>query len=260
MTRSCGKIPPVDCSIEGCDKPAKARGWCSKHWERWRRVGATDLPPVRIACVDCGVQVTAGGNCQRYCKECKARRNRERAADYRRKNPDKAKARGPQRRAYAARRRLEAPEKVKQAGKTWRLKNRERRRVYAVAWREANRERLNAHRRAYYRRNRERLAAQQADYQRRRYAVVRGSGEAKLLRLGLIAERDHWECHLCGGRVAQENWSLDHLIPVSMGGPHTEANVALAHLLCNMRRGVRDVSEYRAEVAALRQPPSCGGC
>ena len=27
------------CSIEGCDKPAKGRGWCDKHWSRWRRNG-----------------------------------------------------------------------------------------------------------------------------------------------------------------------------------------------------------------------------
>ena len=27
------------CSIDGCEKPRKARGWCGKHWERWRRHG-----------------------------------------------------------------------------------------------------------------------------------------------------------------------------------------------------------------------------
>jgi hypothetical protein len=27
------------CSIEGCDKPVKARGWCNPHWKRWNRHG-----------------------------------------------------------------------------------------------------------------------------------------------------------------------------------------------------------------------------
>lgn len=27
--------PQAICSIENCDDPAKARGWCSKHWTRW---------------------------------------------------------------------------------------------------------------------------------------------------------------------------------------------------------------------------------
>lgn len=27
------------CSIEGCEKPAKGRGWCSAHWWRWKNYG-----------------------------------------------------------------------------------------------------------------------------------------------------------------------------------------------------------------------------
>lgn len=27
------------CSIEGCDKPVRARGWCQAHWLRWYRYG-----------------------------------------------------------------------------------------------------------------------------------------------------------------------------------------------------------------------------
>lgn len=27
------------CSIDGCGKPVKARGWCNAHWFRWRRHG-----------------------------------------------------------------------------------------------------------------------------------------------------------------------------------------------------------------------------
>src|SRR3990167_759572 len=45
-----------------------------------------------------------------------------------------------------------------------------------------------------------------------------------------IAVRDNWRCHICGKRVVQANMSLDHLIPISRGGPHLKANVALAHL------------------------------
>jgi hypothetical protein len=31
-----------DCSIDGCDKSALARGWCSKHYYRWKRCGTVD--------------------------------------------------------------------------------------------------------------------------------------------------------------------------------------------------------------------------
>ncbi len=29
-----------NCSIEGCSKPVRARGWCNKHWARWNRRGS----------------------------------------------------------------------------------------------------------------------------------------------------------------------------------------------------------------------------
>ena len=28
-----------ECSIEGCERPRHARGWCSHHWRRWHRHG-----------------------------------------------------------------------------------------------------------------------------------------------------------------------------------------------------------------------------
>lgn len=33
------------CSVEGCDNPASGRGWCQKHYMRWRRTGSTELLP-----------------------------------------------------------------------------------------------------------------------------------------------------------------------------------------------------------------------
>jgi hypothetical protein len=34
------------CTIEGCDRPQVARGWCHAHWSRWQRNGdvRADLP------------------------------------------------------------------------------------------------------------------------------------------------------------------------------------------------------------------------
>ena len=34
------------CSIDGCDKPHRARGWCSRHWTHWRRYGEPIAPGV----------------------------------------------------------------------------------------------------------------------------------------------------------------------------------------------------------------------
>lgn len=32
-------MPERTCSIEGCDKPHFGRGWCSTHYQRWKRLG-----------------------------------------------------------------------------------------------------------------------------------------------------------------------------------------------------------------------------
>jgi hypothetical protein len=32
-------MPKTTCSIEGCAKPTRARGWCEAHYKRWRRTG-----------------------------------------------------------------------------------------------------------------------------------------------------------------------------------------------------------------------------
>lgn len=71
-----------------------------------------------------------------------------------------------------------------------------------------------------------------------------------------IAERDAWRCHLCGGSVPDRPYSardkdptLDHLIPVSKGGPHTRSNVALAHNRCNWERRDADI-EFQPRLIA----------
>lgn len=61
-----------------------------------------------------------------------------------------------------------------------------------------------------------------------------------------IFDRDEWLCHLCGEDVDPDlshpdplSASLDHIVPLSLGGSHTEDNVACAHLRCNLSKGNR---------------------
>lgn len=63
-----------------------------------------------------------------------------------------------------------------------------------------------------------------------------------------IYERDDWVCGLCGDPVdPMAKWpdqmcaSLDHVVPISQGGPHRPDNLRLAHWLCNSYRGVDDI-------------------
>lgn len=84
------------------------------------------------------------------------------------------------------------------------------------------------------------------------YANKHGKYKRKAMILGayvapvsatMIYQRDHGICQLCGRKVrVNAKWpnmmcaSLDHIIPLSMGGSHEPKNVQLAHFLCNMRK------------------------
>lgn len=86
-----------------------------------------------------------------------------------------------------------------------------------------------------------RTAAHTALRNHLRRSVAR-SGD--LITVAVLGRRDGWVCHLCSRSVPRDasypdpmSGSIDHLVPVSDGGSHTLANVALAHLTCNVRRG-----------------------
>jgi len=59
-----------------------------------------------------------------------------------------------------------------------------------------------------------------------------------------IAERDKWVCGICHDPIDSTALypdpgyrSLDHILPLSLGGSHTSNNVRITHLHCNVRRG-----------------------
>jgi 5-methylcytosine-specific restriction endonuclease McrA len=58
--------------------------------------------------------------------------------------------------------------------------------------------------------------------------------------------RDGWVCALCGCDIDPKldhpdvmSASLDHIIPITKGGPHTRENTQASHLRCNISKGNR---------------------
>ena len=84
-----------------------------------------------------------------------------------------------------------------------------------------------------------------ANYERRR-ALKRGASSAESFTNTSIFERDNWTCGICSAPVdGSLEWpdplsvSLDHVIPVSLGGEHSPSNTQCAHLFCNLSKGNR---------------------
>ena len=66
-----------------------------------------------------------------------------------------------------------------------------------------------------------------------------------------VFERDNWTCRLCKKPVAQDALvphpkaaTIDHILPLSLGGSHTYTNVQCAHFICNSKKSanVRQLS------------------
>lgn len=72
--------------------------------------------------------------------------------------------------------------------------------------------------------------------------------EYDLVDKNTIYERDGWVCGICSvvvdrslGFPHPRSASLDHIVPMSLGGPHIAANTQCSHLECNLRKGVEHV-------------------
>lgn len=72
-----------------------------------------------------------------------------------------------------------------------------------------------------------------------------------------IFERDQWICQLCGEPVDRTCTfphpkfpTIDHVVPLALGGPHIRANLQCAHLRCNVKKGARIVPKATAAQAS----------
>lgn len=78
-----------------------------------------------------------------------------------------------------------------------------------------------------------------------RKAHARRRRAAGRQRIGLheIAARDGWRCGICRKAVKQgrvvphpQAPTLDHIVPIALGGQHERENLQLAHFICNSRK------------------------
>jgi 5-methylcytosine-specific restriction endonuclease McrA len=108
-------------------------------------------------------------------------------------------------------------------------------RAYRAGWAVANRERKAALDAAWQKAHPERKAA----YQVTRRARKAGSPTIGKVDRGQVFERDRGICHICKLVVDPKHWHMDHIVPLSKGGAHVMANVAVSHQRCNDSKGAK---------------------
>lgn len=76
---------------------------------------------------------------------------------------------------------------------------------------------------------------------------ARGPTKSKV-EIRKLCEQQKWKCSLCGEKLDPKipgthnmGISIDHVIPVSQGGTHDLANLAVAHRICNSIKGNRSL-------------------
>ncbi len=76
-----------------------------------------------------------------------------------------------------------------------------------------------------------------------RRATKLGLGGAKIT-VRYLLERDFWRCGICGRKIKSfDQASIDHIVPLSVGGLHELANVQASHRKCNYAKGNRGGGE-----------------
>lgn len=157
--------------------------------------------------------------------------NRDKRIAYRDANRERDNERS---RAYYAANR----EKVRSRQAEWTRENQDKKKALDAAYRAANREKIRAYRKAYGVENRERIAG----YDARRRARIADTSTGPVDLEALWTGR----CDVCGSEMSRDvKWpdpdfaSIDHVIPLSRGGTHTQGNLQWAHLSCNQRKAAR---------------------
>lgn len=132
----------------------------------------------------------------------------------------------------------------------WRSENLERLRLATSAWRANNPEKQKASEDAWRAAN---PGIGRVIASNRRFRKQANGGElSKDIGLKLLALQDG-KCACCG-EVLGDDYHLDHIMPLVLGGRNSDENMQLLTPLCNLRKGAMHPDEYmrkrRAELNA----------
>lgn len=140
-------------------------------------------------------------------------------------------------------------ERILSSQKAYREENPGHFRAVRDSWYAANKDHLKAYRAERWATDPEYRARANAAATRRQ-RLLDGAASEPYVRESIF-DRDAWLCGICGGAVDPqlrfpdpESASIDHIVPVSLGGDDTPANVQAAHLGCNSGRGNRPLPSH----------------
>jgi len=132
---------------------------------------------------------------------------------------------------------------------SYRASTKEQKREADHAYRVANLPAIKAAARARYEANRQAVIDRNREWRRRHPERILAKNQRRRARMAdvpvehvsaaAIYARDNGLCGICRQPVSREQFSLDHIVPLALGGAHVEANLQSAHRSCNSRKGAK---------------------
>lgn len=233
-------MPHSTCSVPECNgeagKPGTARGMCSKHYNRWRRNGDPLIKTQRTiisecSIPECGKPHDAQGLCSAHITNL--RRHGEPSPR------KKGSVVGGRKLCADCKQDLPVSSFYTAGAHRFQARCKECAAARAKSYRESRQEVV----REQYRLSAAKRVQPRRDAARKRRAAIRLAAVEDVVSIE-VYDRALWVCGICGCGIPRvtiwphpESASLDHVIPISLGGAHSYANTQPAHLVCNMRKG-----------------------
>jgi 5-methylcytosine-specific restriction endonuclease McrA len=153
-------------------------------------------------------------------------------------------------------------EKLLIQDKKYRIDNRDKILSRHKKYNHDNKDRLNAMCRNYQKLNKEKLKLQKKIYNTNNPDIKKKSNrKRRALKINArvesyddlyIYDRDNWICGLCGKKIDKNlkypnplSKSIDHIIPLSLGGEESAKNVQASHFGCNASKQNKLIGQLR---------------
>lgn len=176
---------------------------------------------------------------------CMVRREKERAAyrKYYKANSEKVKAKN---RAWQK----ANPEKANAKNRAWYEANADKVMAAQKAYKEANIEKTKAAQKVYYKANPEKFRLYATS---RRAVEYNSEGSLEFEDYFLIFEKHDYKCPYCNADV-QNNFHLDHIVPLTKGGSSWVDNFQALCPFCNLSKKDKMPWDYEEEINFQRPP------
>jgi 5-methylcytosine-specific restriction endonuclease McrA len=138
----------------------------------------------------------------------------------------------------------------------YREKHKEGLRQRRKEYRKNNREKIRARKKKYYENNKEKILEKSKKFRQENPHLEANKRARRLVKIGdaeitkdewlAIMKSNNWRCFYCEEELTKDNRSIDHVIPLAIGGAHELFNLVPSCIPCNSSKGDRKLKDWNA--------------